>query len=537
MATSSGLFGNLAVQHGFLTQEQLELCLRVQTKLGNRHHLGALMVHRGFLTEQQLRELLALQQAGQADEARRAQAAGQPPPGGPGHAAFPASPVDQVARPARFGQPAASPAPTSGVRRVLVPPAPAGQGPANYAAPSYAAPPPPQASPVSMPRLPVAGAATWVNSMLEAAEKRGASDVHLHPGAPIALRQGGRLLVGSSAPLDPRELESQLHGVLKPAQREALVKELSIDALVVTPSGLRARGNLYFTNTGLNATFRLIRRAPPTLAELGLPAQLASFTNYSQGMVLVSGLAGSGKSSTLAALVNLIAEERSDHVLCLEDPVEIIHPAKKALINQRQVGRDTGSFARALRGALREDPDVIVIGELRDSETIQLAVTAAETGHLVLGSMNTASSGRAISRILGAFPPAQQQQVRTMVSESLHGVITQRLLPTIDGGRALALELLMVTPAIGNLIRDDKMFQLRGAMQTGRSQGMRVMDDSLKELVLSGRVASDEAKRVAESPNLIPAGAAAQAPAVPAPPSSPPGKQPPGKPAPFGKGR
>ena len=525
MATPTGLFGRLTVQHGFLTQQQLDLCLRVQAQLGNRHHLGALMVHRGFLTETQLRELLALQQAGQADEARQAQAAGLPSPVGPAHVAFPSSPVDQVARPARFGQPAPT---VSGSRAALVPPAPSGTGGST----GTVAPAPPAASPPSMPRLPVAGTATWVNTMLDAAEKRGASDVHLHPGAPIALRQGGRLLVGASAPLDARELESQLHGVLKPAQREALVKELSLDVLVVTPSGLRARGNLYLTNTGLNATFRLIRRTPPTLAELGLPAQLAAFTNFSQGMVLVSGLAGSGKSATLAALVNLIAEERADHVLCLEDPVEILHPSKKALVNQRQVGRDTGSFSRALRGALREDPDVIVIGELRDAETIQLAVTAAETGHLVLGSMNTASSGRAISRILGAFPPAQQQQVRTMVSESLHGVITQRLLPTVDGGRALALELLVVTPAIGNLIRDDKLFQLRGAMQTGRSQGMKVMDDSLKELVLSGRVASEEAKRVAESPHLIPAGAATQAPATP--PSS---KPPPGKPAPQGKGR
>ena len=396
-------------------------------------------------------------------------------------------------------------------------------------------PPPPKAGPISQPEVPaVASGAGRIALLLETVEKRGASDLHLHPGAPLMLRVGGRVMMATGAPQEARELEGQLRALLTPAQSEQLQKELQVDLLVTTKSGVRARGNIYVAHTGLNATFRLVRRAPPTLSELGLPAQLAQFTNHSQGMVLVTGVGGSGKTSTLAALVNLIAEERADHILCLEDPVEILHPAKKALVNQRQVGRDTGSFARALRGALREDPDVIVIGELRDAETIALAVTAAETGHLVLGSMNTASSGRAISRILSAFPPAQQTQVRAMVSESLHGVITQRLLPAIDGSRALALEVLMVTPAIGNLIRDDKLFQLRSAMQTGRSLGMRSMDESLRELVLSGRVHPDEARRVAESPQLIPAGPAPVAPPAPPPPAAKPspgyGKPPPGRP-------
>ncbi len=365
-----------------------------------------------------------------------------------------------------------------------------------------------QAAPPARGAAPVTAGASRILGILEAAEKRQASDVHFHPGTPLALRTGGRLMVGTTAPLDARDVDAWLRELLTPEQRARLTGEMCLDILVTTPSGLRARGNLYVTNTGTNATFRLIRRTPPTLTELGLPSQIASFINYAQGMVLVTGLAGSGKTSTLAALVNLIAEERAEHVLCLEDPVEIIHGAKKALVNQRQVGRDTHSFARALRGALREDPDVIVVGDLRDAETISLAVTAAETGHLVLGSMNTASSMRAVSRILGAFPPAQQQQVRAMISESLHGVITQRLVPTLDGGRAVALELLMVTPAIGNLIRDDKMFQVRSAMQTGKSQGQRTMDESLRELVLAGRLAPEEAKRVAENPALIPAAAA-----------------------------
>jgi twitching motility protein PilT len=469
MSSGPTLFGRLAVERGFVSQEQIDLCLRVQAQLGGRHHLGALMVHRGFITEEQLRELLRLQQAAQA------QADGQP------------------ARPSAAGPPR----PGSGPGLAGVP---------QPGAPEHTPRPPPQPSPLSNPQLPSAGASARILSLLEAAERRGASDIHFHPGCPIALRQGGRLLIGSNAPLDPAELEGQLIAVLTPEQRAQLEREHSLDVLLATPTGLRCRGSFYKTHTGLNATFRLVRRGPSTLEQLGLPAQLASFTNYGQGMVLVTGLAGSGKSTTLAALVDLINGERAEHVLCLEDPVEILHPAKKALINQRQVGRDTGSFARALRGALREDPDVIVIGELRDAETIALAVTAAETGHLVLGSMNTASSARAVSRILGAFPPSQQTQVRSMVSESLHGVITQRLLPAIDGSRALALELLVVTPAIANLIREDKMFQLRSAMQTGKAAGMRTMDESLRELVLAGRVAPDEARRVAESPQTIPNG-------------------------------
>ncbi len=508
---ASTQIGRLAVERGFATQADIDLCLKVQAQLGGRHNLGALLVHRGLVTDAQLRELLDLL------EMRKSAPSAAPA----------ARPVNSLsARPAAISSPG-RPARTSAPPPPPPPPADDSTSPelapVQFSAPlppaRPSAPPrpaaisaPPPSAPVSVPpaasRIAPAGGpgAARILSILEAAEKRGASDVHFHPGSPLALRTGGRLLTGTTALLDARELDGQLRELLTPDQRARFDTEMSFDLLCTTPSGLRARGNLYVTNTGTNATFRLVRRTAPSLAELGLPEQLASFVEYAQGMVLVTGLAGSGKTSTLAALVNLIAQERAEHILCLEDPVEILHSPKMALVNQRQVGRDTNSFARALRGALREDPDVIVVGDLRDAETISLAVTAAETGHLVLGSMNTASAVRAISRILGAFPPAQQTQVRSMVSESLHGVITQRLVPTIDGGRAIALELLVITPAIGNLIRDDKMFQVRSAMQTGKSQGMRTMDDSLRELVLSGRVAPDEARRVAENPALIPNG-------------------------------
>jgi twitching motility protein PilT len=505
MTDSNGLFGNIAVRLGFVSQEQLDLCLRVQAQLGGRHHLGSLMAHRGYLTEEQLEMVLALQQQQQAAAAQGAAEAAA-------SQRVDAPPEAPSLRPAE--------APHSSSAAVSAAQAP---GPAldrSFARPAASA------------------GASRISGLLEAAEKRNASDVHLHPGTPAALRIGGRLLVSSQPPLDARELTPQLHALLSEAQRTRLRDEQSLDALIVTPSGLRCRASFYETSSGLNATFRLIRRAPPTLAELGLPGSLASFVSHTQGLVLVTGLAGSGKTSTLAALTNLIAEERAEHVLSLEDPIEIVHPAKKALVNQRQVGRDTGSFSRALRAALREDPDVIVLGELRDRETIALAVTAAETGHLVIGSMNTASSSRAISRILGAFPPAQQAQVRAMVSESLRGVITQRLVPTLDGGRAAALEILVVTPAIANLIRDDKLFQIRSQLQTGRAAGMRALDESLRELVLAGRVAPEEAKLLADNPALIPAapsspprppGAAAPAPRPTgaAPPSPrPPGRKP-----------
>src|SRR4051812_11200579 len=436
-----GLFGQIAIQQGYVTEAQVQECLKVQAQLGGRHHLGALLVHHGYIDEKRLQRILELQKQGEA------------------------SPTPSVVGPPEIEPPEAKGAPR-------------------------------------------------VANILEMAEKRGGSDVHFHPGAPLALRAGGRLLAANQPPLDDAELRPQLLAILDADARARLTAEQNLDALVTTPSRLRCRASFYFTHTGLNATFRLIRRAPPTLEELGLPRQIASFVSYSQGMVLVTGLAGSGKTSTLAALVDLIAGERAEHVLSLEDPIEIVHPPKRALVNQRQVGRDTGSFARALRGALREDPDVIVLGELRDPETISLAVTAAETGHLVIASMNTASSSRAISRILAAFPPSQQAQVRAMVSESLHGVITQRLVPTVDGGRAAAVEVLVVTPAVGNLIRDDKLFQVRSQIQTGRQLGMRLLDDSLRELVLAGRVAPEEARRLAENPSTIPA-----APAAPAAPA------------------
>jgi twitching motility protein PilT len=227
-------------------------------------------------------------------------------------------------------------------------------------------------------------------------------------------------------------------------------------------------------------------------------------------MVLLTGPAGCGKSSTLAALLNIINEDRHDHIITIEDPIEYIHPSKKCVVNQRQVGPHTGSFARALRGALREDPDIIAIGELRDLETISLALTAAETGHLVLATLHTNNSIRTVNRILGVFPPNQQDQIRTMVSESLRAVISQRLIPRADGvGRVAALEILMANKAVGNLIRENKTFQIKSVLQTGATHGMCQLDASLAELVKSGTITREEAARNADDPQRFVASGAA----------------------------
>ena len=237
------------------------------------------------------------------------------------------------------------------------------------------------------------------------------------------------------------------------------------------------------------AAFRVIPNVPPTFGELRIPPQLAELLDYHQGMILVAGPAGSGKSTTLAAIVNLINETKADHVITLEDPIEFTHPVKTALVNQREVGRHTASFARALRAALREDPDVIVVGEMRDTETMRLALTAAETGHLVIATLNTTGAVASVERIVKAFPPDEQPQVRIALSESLKFVLSQQLLPRKDGkGRVAAFEVMKGTLSVGNLIRDNKSFQIGSMMQIGRTVGMQTRDMAVSDLVEAGLV-------------------------------------------------
>jgi twitching motility protein PilT len=295
-----------------------------------------------------------------------------------------------------------------------------------------------------------------------------------------------------------------VHEALTEDERARLDRDGEVDFCFVVPGIGRFRGNAYRQLHGLDATFRHVPPEAPTLARLGLPTTLARLVQFHNGMVLVTGPARCGKTSTMAALVRLINEERGCHVVSIEDPIEFLHPSRRAIVNQRSVGRHTESFARALRGALREDPDVIVIGELRDAETIGLALTAAETGHFVLGTLHTDGAIRTVDRLVGVFPPNQQEQVRTMLAESLRAVVSQRLIVSADGGRMLpALEVLVVNRAAAKLIRDDKTFQLQSILQTGASQGMCLLDESIARLLANGSIRREEALRHCTNPRAL----------------------------------
>ena len=291
-----------------------------------------------------------------------------------------------------------------------------------------------------------------LEELLRQAAAIGANDLHLHSGANLKVRLDGLLHDASAHPI-PAELAGQLiDDLLDEAQRAELAEFHQIDFLHSIPGVGRFRANAYRQHRGLDAVFRPIPPEPPTLTDLGLPDSLNQVTRYHQGLVLLTGPAGCGKSSTMAALVDLINETRRDHIIVIEDPIEYVHRSKGCIVNQRQVGRHTETFSRALRAALREDPDVIAIGELRDLETVSLALTAAETGHLVLGTLHTNSAVRTIHRVLGVYPPDQQEQVRLMISEALVAIVSQRLLQRTDGnGRVPALEVLFNSNAIGNI--------------------------------------------------------------------------------------
>jgi twitching motility protein PilT len=320
----------------------------------------------------------------------------------------------------------------------------------------------------------------------------------------VKLRLNGELLDDAPAPLAGPEAEAILLGGLEPEQAELFDRHGELDFAYTIPGVGRFRANVYRQHRGMNGIFRVIPPSPPTLQDLGLPATLARVVNFHQGLVLLTGPAGCGKSSTLAALIDILNTERRDHILTIEDPIEHLHPSKRCVVNQRQVSRHTESFARALRAALREDPDIIVIGELRDRETISLALTAAETGHLVLGTLHTNSAIRTINRILGVFPPNQQSQIRTMISESLKAIVSQRLIRTTDGKRRVAaLEILMCNKAVGNLIREGKTFQIISVLQTGAPQGMALMESSLAALVKAGTIGKDEALKLCDDPKRL----------------------------------
>jgi twitching motility protein PilT len=333
-----------------------------------------------------------------------------------------------------------------------------------------------------------------LHALLVATRNQGASDFHLSVGQPPIVRIASDMLRAQGEPFTAEQTEAMLKEILTQAQIERLHQVFQLDFCYFIPQAGRYRANIFLDQKGYNGVFRVIPEKPPTINELGLPAHLSEIADYHQGLVIICGPSGSGKSTTLAALVNLFNETRHDHVLMMEDPVEFVHPFKNCLVNQREVGSHTQSFARALRAALREDPDVIVIGELRDNESVALALTAAETGHIVLGTLNSNSAPKAIDRIISSFPIEEQPQIRAGLSESLKYVIAQRLLPAKEGRRQVAcFEILKGTSNVANMIRDEKTYQIYSAMQIGRSLGMQTSDEALKDLVKRNQISPETA--------------------------------------------
>jgi twitching motility protein PilT len=337
-------------------------------------------------------------------------------------------------------------------------------------------------------------------ALVAEARRRGATDLHIAANRPVLVRAVGELVALDPAPIGAAEVEAMLLPLLGPVRRHQLAERGYVDLAVDVPGAGRLRANVSRQQGGLKGAFRLAVAAPPTLADLGLPPAIAKVTEHHQGLVVIAGPSGHGKTTTLAALVDLLNRADPIHILTIEDPVEIIHPKHIAVVSQREVGRHTVSFEAALKASLREDPDVIVIGELRDRETVEIALTAAETGHLVLATMSTPSAAKTIDRLIDMFPPDDQSQVRASLGAALKAIVAQRLLPDAQGtGVVAAVELLVGMLALSNMIRDNKLFQLPNLMQRGRAFGMIRLDDSLLELVRAGKLAEDVAVRHADS--------------------------------------
>lgn len=531
------LIGKLAVHYKLLTKEQLAEIIGQFRQSGSHLPFDAYLVAEDHLAPEVLAKLRKAREVVLAKRSGRGAGEDAPVPAAPeAPLSPPPSPVAPSAEPATEGLPAVAaseplPAlvpdgvadetapidigstvgeepPSIEVVPITTPAEDPSADPAEVEPESAAASDPvpvlvsePESEPASLLAYDIE---TSLDQLLTQTVVMGASDLHLHAGAPLKLRLNGHLQDAHPEVLDTEACERLILGILDAEQQEQLRAHKQLDFAYQLDGVGRFRANAYRQQRGLDAVLRAIPPEPPTFASLGLPDSLSELMSFHQGIVLITGPAGCGKSSTMAAMVELLNQDRPDHVLTVEDPIEYVFQSKSCLINQRQVGPHTASFARALRAALREDPDVIAIGELRDLETISLALTAAETGHLVLGTLHTSSAIRTINRLLGVFPPEQQSQIRTMVSESLRAVVSQRLLARADGnGRVPALEVLINNKAVGNLIRDSKTFQLRSVMQTGMESGMCLLDHSLRQLVAAGTVTLEEARYHAEEPEKL----------------------------------
>lgn len=446
-------------------------------------------------------------------------------PGLGGQAEFPRqAPSQNVQTPTGQAVPPSAPAqPATPAPRVTQPVNPQTAHPATPAQPAAPAvaqaanpqtpPPAAQAQPLRNEAVATAPAPDAVQSNAKTAEladllaymlQINASDLHISAGNPPLYRLRGGLVRTDHQVMLPNDIQEMLYSILTQKQRENFEEDLELDLSYSLPGVARYRVNIYRQRGVMGAAFRLIPFEIKPLKDLGIPDVVSQFAQLPRGLVLVTGPTGSGKSTTLAALIDIVNSTKALHIMSVEDPIEFLHRHKKSAVHQREVNADTKSFAQALKHVLRQDPDVILVGEMRDLETISMALTAAETGHLVFATLHTNSAPSSVDRIIDVFPPHQQQQIRIQLAASLQGVVTQTLVPTVDGrGRAVATEILVVTPAVSNLVREGKTHMIYSAMQAGGTQGMRTMDKSLADLIKAGQISREEGdERAYDKDNL-----------------------------------
>lgn len=343
-----------------------------------------------------------------------------------------------------------------------------------------------------------------IHELIKIALDKKASDIHIGAGEVPAIRVDGDVIRLKQPPLTADEAKKLAYSIMRERYRNQFENFLETDFAVSFKGLSRFRVNVFTHSRGVGMVLRQIPSKIPTMEQLGLPQVFERIANYPRGLVLITGPTGSGKSTTLAAIIDHINSTWSGHILTVEDPVEFVHPPKRCIVNQREIGADSKSFSAALRSALREDPDVILVGELRDLETVSLAITAAETGHLVFGTMHTNSAPETVDRVIDQFPHEQQAQIRTMLSSSLQAVVTQALLPRFgEPGRIAVQEILIVNPAIRNLIRENKLFQIPSMMQAGRGEGMQTMEAAARELALKKKITRESAMQLVNNPKLF----------------------------------
>ena len=342
-----------------------------------------------------------------------------------------------------------------------------------------------------------------IREILEKAYQKKASDIHIIPGCPVMFRINGQMCAQEEICTEKTDIEHFLQELLTKEQFVTLEQEGEIDTAVTLPEFSRVRANIYRQQGIYAIAVRMLSATIPTPEELELPKAVTDLTKENKGLVLITGEAGNGKTTTIVSLLHKIAETETKNIITIENPIEYVIPHEKSMISQREIGSDTTSYAKAVKAALRQDPDVILVGEMRDLETISTAVTAAETGHLVFGTLHTKSAAATVDRIVDVFPPTQQEQVRIQLAEVLECVISQTLLPRTAGGRVAAFEILVGNSAVRNLIRQNKSYQLISVMQTGRDQGMLLLDDALAELVRSGEISALDAAEQATDPEAF----------------------------------